>query len=162
MAARHVPRVVVITGASAGGGRATSRACGRRGDRVGLPGRGREGLEAARREIEAIGGEALDITTDVADAEQVEGPTLAAIWANRFVPGLLDRNLRRTGDRAQRAPWPVEPGRGDSLYGPLGGDHGGGFDDPAHGRSPQLWRPTHRRVVAAAACAAIASVRRRR
>jgi NAD(P)-dependent dehydrogenase (short-subunit alcohol dehydrogenase family) len=39
-------QVVVITGASAGVGRATARAFGRRGARVGLLARGRDGLEA--------------------------------------------------------------------------------------------------------------------
>jgi NADP-dependent 3-hydroxy acid dehydrogenase YdfG len=51
---------VVITGASAGVGRATAREFARRGARIGLIARGREGLEATRREVEALGGRALD------------------------------------------------------------------------------------------------------
>jgi NAD(P)-dependent dehydrogenase (short-subunit alcohol dehydrogenase family) len=66
------PRTVVVTGASAGVGRATARAFGRLGARVGLIARGIEGLEGARREIEASGGEALALPADVADADAVE------------------------------------------------------------------------------------------
>jgi NAD(P)-dependent dehydrogenase (short-subunit alcohol dehydrogenase family) len=68
----HKPEVVVITGASAGVGRATARAFAERGAWIGLLARGREGLEAARREVEELGGRALAIPTDVADAEAVE------------------------------------------------------------------------------------------
>src|SRR5581483_11864880 len=64
--------VVVITGASAGVGRATARAFGRRKARVGLIARGRDGLEAAKQEIEELGGEALVLPLDVSDAEAVE------------------------------------------------------------------------------------------
>ena len=64
--------VVVITGASAGVGRATARAYGARGAHVGLIARGRDGLDAARREIEKLGGRAVVAQADVADAEQVE------------------------------------------------------------------------------------------
>ncbi|MEP6955443.1 MAG: SDR family oxidoreductase [Chthoniobacterales bacterium] len=66
------PEVVVITGASAGVGRATVREFARRGAHIGLLARGHEGLEGARREVEAAGGKALVLPTDVADAEQVE------------------------------------------------------------------------------------------
>src|ERR671921_277363 len=66
------PEVVVITGASAGVGRATVRAFARRGAHVGLLARGHDGLEGARREVEELGGRALVVPTDVADAEQVE------------------------------------------------------------------------------------------
>jgi NAD(P)-dependent dehydrogenase (short-subunit alcohol dehydrogenase family) len=64
--------VVVVTGASAGVGRATVRAFARQGARIGLLARGKDGLEAARREVEEAGGEALVIQTDVAHAGQVE------------------------------------------------------------------------------------------
>ena len=63
---------VVITGASAGVGRATVRKFARHGARIGLLARGVDGLEAAQREVEKLGGEALIIPTDVANAEQVE------------------------------------------------------------------------------------------
>ena len=64
--------VVVITGASAGIGRATARAFGKRKARVGLIARGREGLEAAKREIEAAGGEALVLPLDVSDHDAMD------------------------------------------------------------------------------------------
>ncbi|MCC6381639.1 MAG: SDR family oxidoreductase [Dehalococcoidia bacterium] len=67
------PRVVVVTGASAGVGRATARAFAAGGSDVALLARGRDGLEAARAEVEAAGGHALVCALDVADAAAVEG-----------------------------------------------------------------------------------------
>src|SRR5215212_6743721 len=66
------PEVVVITGASAGVGRATVREFARRGAHVALIARGLEGLEAARREVERMGGRALVLPLDVSDADAVE------------------------------------------------------------------------------------------
>jgi NAD(P)-dependent dehydrogenase (short-subunit alcohol dehydrogenase family) len=65
-------RVIVITGASAGVGRATVRAFAREKARLGLLARGRDGLEAARREVEAAGGEAIVLQADVAHPGEVE------------------------------------------------------------------------------------------
>jgi short-subunit dehydrogenase len=65
-------QVVVITGASAGVGRATARAFARRGARIGLLARGRDGLEGAKQDVHALGGQAIAIPTDVADSAQVE------------------------------------------------------------------------------------------
>ncbi|CAN5518441.1 SDR family oxidoreductase [soil metagenome] len=64
--------VVVITGASAGVGRATAREYAKLGARIGLLARGEDGLEGARRDVEELGGQALAIPTDVADADQIE------------------------------------------------------------------------------------------
>ena len=64
--------VVVITGASAGVGRATARLFAERGAWLGLIARGEDGLEAARREVEELGGRALKLPLDVSDAEAVE------------------------------------------------------------------------------------------
>src|SRR5947209_6607166 len=66
------PEVVVITGASAGVGRAIVRAFARRGAHIGLLARGHDGLEGARRDVEELGGKALVLPTDVADPKQVE------------------------------------------------------------------------------------------
>ncbi|HEY1240288.1 MAG TPA: SDR family oxidoreductase [Bryobacteraceae bacterium] len=305
------PEVVVITGASAGAGRATARRFARENASIGLLARGTEGLEAARAEVERCGGRALAIPTDVADPEQVEaaaetverefGPidiwvnnamttvfspfleitpeeyrratevtylgfvygtmaalkrmvprdrgvivqagsalayrsiplqapycgakaairgftdsvrtellhqtsrvhltmvqmpalntpqfdwclsklpndpqpvppifqpevaaeaifyaahqrrreiyvgrtTVLSILANKFVPGLLDRYLAKTGYQAQQTDHPVRPGRSSNLFQPLPGDYGahGEFDSRASARSPQFWADTHR------------------
>ena len=66
------PEVVVVTGASGGIGRATAIAFAKRGAHVALLARGLDGLEGARRDVEAAGGKALVIPTDVAYYEQVE------------------------------------------------------------------------------------------
>lgn len=80
--AKH--EIVVITGASAGVGRAAVREFARHGAWLGLVARGRDGLEAARLEVEAAGGKALVLPIDVADPEQVE--SAADQVENRFGP----------------------------------------------------------------------------
>jgi len=64
--------VVVITGASAGVGRATVREFAKHGAWIGLVARGTDGLEEAKREVEAAGGRAVVLPVDVADPAQVE------------------------------------------------------------------------------------------
>ena len=65
-------QTVVITGASAGIGRAAARLFGQRGDRVALIARGRAGLEGAVRDVERAGGTALAVPADVADFALVD------------------------------------------------------------------------------------------
>lgn len=79
-------RVALVTGASSGIGRATALAFARAGAAVVLASRGRERGEAVRREVEALGAEALFVPTDVAQPEQVEA--LVARTTERF--GRLD------------------------------------------------------------------------
>ncbi len=84
------PEVIVVTGASAGVGRAAVREFAKRGARIGLLARGIDGLDGAKREVEAAGGRALALPTDVADAKQVESAAEAVerefgpidIWVN--------------------------------------------------------------------------------
>jgi NAD(P)-dependent dehydrogenase (short-subunit alcohol dehydrogenase family) len=72
MARSGKPEVVVITGATAGVGRATVRAFARDGAHIGLLARGQAGLEGAKRDVEELGGKALALPTDVADPDAVE------------------------------------------------------------------------------------------
>ena len=91
------PDVVVITGASAGVGRATARKFAERGARIGLLARGQTGLRATKEEVEALGGEALMIPTDVADPEQVEAAAAQVeetfgpidIWVNNAMTSVF-------------------------------------------------------------------------
>ena len=64
-------RIVVVTGASGGIGRATAMAFGARGDTVALLARGEAGLAGAKRNVEAAGGSALVIPVDVANSDAV-------------------------------------------------------------------------------------------
>jgi short-subunit dehydrogenase len=91
------PEVVVITGASAGVGRATAQAFARRGARIGLIARGADGLEGARRDVEALGGTALVLPVDVAFADQVEAAAERAeralgpidVWVNNAMTSVF-------------------------------------------------------------------------
>jgi NAD(P)-dependent dehydrogenase (short-subunit alcohol dehydrogenase family) len=76
--------VAVITGATAGVGRATVREFARHGAKIGLLARDPDRLEATRKEVEELGGEAIGIPTDVADPDQVEAA--AAKVEERFGP----------------------------------------------------------------------------
>ncbi|MFN2466537.1 MAG: SDR family oxidoreductase [Gaiellaceae bacterium] len=90
-------RVVVITGASSGVGRACAREFARRGAHVALIARGRDGLEAAAREVRDLGGRALVLPLDVADAEAVEAAAAATeerlgpigVWVNNAMLSVL-------------------------------------------------------------------------
>jgi short-subunit dehydrogenase len=66
------PQVVVVTGASAGVGRATVRAFASRGTSIGLLARGTEGLQGVAKDVEAQGSQALPISVDVADSAAVD------------------------------------------------------------------------------------------
>lgn len=72
MSARKKHEVVVVTGCSAGLGRAIAREFGRHGAAVGLISRNEERLETAKKEIEHAGGRALPLPLDVSDAQAVE------------------------------------------------------------------------------------------
>jgi NAD(P)-dependent dehydrogenase (short-subunit alcohol dehydrogenase family) len=104
------PEVVVVTGASAGVGRATVRAFAAKGAHIGLIARGRDGLEAARREVEDLGGRALVLPLDVARADLVE---LAAaqvedelgpidIWINNAMTSVFSPVREMTAEEYRR------------------------------------------------------------
>ncbi len=78
--------VVVVTGASAGVGRATVREFAHNKARIGLIARGLDGLEEAKKEVEAAGGRALIFPADVSNPDQVE----AAATAVEAVLGPID------------------------------------------------------------------------
>lgn len=77
-------KTVVVTGASAGLGRAVAREFARRGDNVALLARGEDGLDGAAEDVTKAGGTALPIPVDVADAAAVEAA--AAQVTDRFGP----------------------------------------------------------------------------
>ncbi len=104
------PEVVVITGASAGLGRAIARAFAREGARIGLLARGRDGLDAATREVEELGGKAMAIPVDVADAAQIEsaaeeierqlGPI--DVWVNNAMVSVFSPVKEMTAEEFKR------------------------------------------------------------
>ena len=100
----------MITGASAGVGRATARTFAREGATVGLLARGRAGLEAARRDVEALGGRALIFEADVADAAAVQAAAdgLAAafggidVWVNNAMASVFSPVAEMTAEEYKR------------------------------------------------------------
>lgn len=104
------PEVVVITGASAGVGRATVREFARRGAWIGLIARGSDGLEGARLEVEAAGGRAIALPLDVADAAAVEAAAERVerelgpidIWVNDAMTSVFAPIKEMTADEFKR------------------------------------------------------------
>jgi NAD(P)-dependent dehydrogenase (short-subunit alcohol dehydrogenase family) len=105
------PEVVVVTGSSGGVGRAIAHAFGRRGAHVALLARGEHGLEDCRREVEELGGKALVVPTDVADADQVEAAAEEVenklgpidIWVNDAMATVFARVVDVTPAEFRRA-----------------------------------------------------------
>jgi len=104
------PDVVVITGASAGVGRATAREFAKRGASIGLLARGEAGLEAARNEVEQLGGRALALRVDVSNHEQVEAAALEiertlgpiTIWVNNAMASVFSPVREMEAEEFQR------------------------------------------------------------
>jgi len=104
-------RVVVVTGASAGVGRATVRAFAREGAHVGLIARDTEGLQVAAREAGDLGGKGLAVPADVADAAQVDAAAARIeqelgpieVWVNNAMTTIFGRVTDVTPDEYKRA-----------------------------------------------------------
>jgi NAD(P)-dependent dehydrogenase (short-subunit alcohol dehydrogenase family) len=106
----NTKKVVVVTGASAGLGRAIVREFAKRGDHIALLARGIDGLAGAKKEVEALGGQALAFPLDVANAEAVEqaateieaklGPI--DIWINNAMNSVFSPIKNMTADEYKR------------------------------------------------------------
>jgi len=96
----------VVTGASAGVGRAIAVELASRGDRVALLARGDEGLAAAAQDVERAGGTALPVQVDVADPDAVEE---AAARVERTF-GAIDVWVNTAFASVFALSWDIEPG----------------------------------------------------
>ncbi len=102
--------VVVITGASAGVGRAAAKKFAAEGCSVGLIARGKEGLEGAKKDVEKFGSKAVIVQADAANAEEIEhaaayieeklGPI--DIWINDAMTTVFSPFLEITPDEFRR------------------------------------------------------------
>ena len=106
----RTPEIVVVTGGSAGLGRAIVRRFAEAGAHVAIIARGRERLDDAKREVEAAGGSALAISQDVADADGVEraaeqierelGPI--DVWVNNAMTSVFSPVSKMQADEYRR------------------------------------------------------------
>jgi hypothetical protein len=88
--------IVVITEAASGVGRATALEFARHGARLGLVGLDTQGLEATRQQVEVLGGEAIVVTADPTDPDQLESAAETIeetfgpidIWINNSPQGM--------------------------------------------------------------------------
>lgn len=102
--------VVVITGASAGIGRATVRRFAKEGYDVGLIARGEEGLRRAAEEVRELGGKAITISCDVADAEAVDAAASQVeselgsidIWVNNAMVSVFSPIIEMKAEEFRR------------------------------------------------------------
>ncbi|MBV8055115.1 MAG: SDR family oxidoreductase [Deltaproteobacteria bacterium] len=105
------PEVVVVTGASAGLGRAIVREFARHNARIGLIARDHDRLQRTVREVAQLGGEAIPLPADVADAEQVRGAADEMeshygpidIWINNAMTTVFAPFLEVTPEEYKRA-----------------------------------------------------------
>src|SRR6185503_147128 len=103
-------RVVVVTGGSAGVGRAVALAFARGGDHLALLARNGDRLREAQAEIEKLGGRALGIATDVASAAQVEAAAGVVerelgpidVWVNNAMATVLSPAADITPEEYER------------------------------------------------------------
>ena len=101
---------VVITGASAGVGRALAQLYAERGGRIGLLARGTDGLAGAKADVEARGGIGLAIPVDVADHDGVEAAAAQVeaelgpidVWINNAMASVFSPIDEMTPDDFRR------------------------------------------------------------
>ena len=93
----HKTEVVVVTGASAGVGRAVVREYARKGAAIGLIARGHVGLDAVSREVEQLGGKAIAVPADVSCFSNVDAAATTIedtfgpidVWINNAMVSIL-------------------------------------------------------------------------
>ena len=115
--------VVVVTGSSAGLGRAIAHGFAKRGARIGLIARNPEALQAAKEECESLGGHAMVLPVDVSDADAVDA----------------------AASKVEEAFGPIDVWVNDamvSVFSPVKGDGGGGLQ-ARHGCSLSGFRTRH-------------------
>jgi NAD(P)-dependent dehydrogenase (short-subunit alcohol dehydrogenase family) len=104
------PEVVVITGASAGVGRATVREFAKHGARIGLIARGLDGLKGAQKEVEELGSKALVFPVDIGNADRVEAAAAQIeadlgeidIWINNAMASVFSPVKEMTPEEFRR------------------------------------------------------------
>jgi NAD(P)-dependent dehydrogenase (short-subunit alcohol dehydrogenase family) len=102
--------VVVITGASAGVGRATVRKFAKQGARIGLIARGIDGLKGAQKEVEELGSKALVFPVDIGNADRVEAAAAQIeadlgeidIWINNAMASVFSPVKEMTPEEFRR------------------------------------------------------------
>lgn len=102
--------VVVITGASAGLGRATAQAFAKRKALIGLIARDLNRLEDVQKEVEDLGGKGLILSLDVADSEKLEEAAESVenhfgpidIWINNAMASVFSPAKEMSGEEYKR------------------------------------------------------------
>jgi short-subunit dehydrogenase len=103
--------VVVVTGATAGVGRAVVREFARRGASIGLIARDNDRLKAAAKDVERLGGRAIPLSADVADAEAVDNAASSVekefgpidVWVNNAMTTVFASVQQIEPDEFKRA-----------------------------------------------------------
>ncbi len=104
-------RIAVVTGGTAGLGRAIVRELASRGWDVAILARGADGLAGTVRDVEELGQRALAVSTDVADNDQVEAAATRIeaelgpidLWVNDAMVGVFGEFLTTDPDDFDRA-----------------------------------------------------------